>query len=100
DPLVINTLPVVAVTIRPGSATVSAGHSQSFIATVTGTTNTAVTWSLGSPFGTISPDGVYTAPAPVSATQRVAVIATSAADPAAVGSVVVTVQPNPTNRMR
>ncbi len=61
----------VALSISPTSASVSASGMQSFTATVTGTSNTAVTWSLsgagcsGSTCGTLSTSAlsaVYTAP--------------------------------------
>jgi hypothetical protein len=64
-----------------------------FTATVTGTTNTAVTWSVsgGASNGTISSNGVYTAPATVPNPAKVTVIATSQADTAKSGSATVTV---------
>src|SRR5205085_10596568 len=58
-----------------------------------GSGNTAVSWSLGSPTGSISTAGVYTAPSSIGATTTVAVIATSLADPSVSGSAVVTLQP-------
>ena len=93
-PLSLTTSGVVTVTISPTGANVPAGGSQVFKATVTGTSNMAVTWSLGSPIGTISPDGVYTAPAAFTGVKRVAVIATSVADPTVSASVVLAVVPN------
>lgn len=63
----------VAVAISPTSATVGFGTTQQFTATVTGTTNTAVNWSLAggsggtSQVGTISSSGLYTAPEATSA---------------------------------
>src|SRR2546429_130321 len=59
----------VSVAISPTSATVGAGGTQQFTATVTNTNNTAVTWQVnGVPggnatAGTISSAGLYTAPA-------------------------------------
>jgi autotransporter family porin len=52
--------PAVSVSISPGSASVQAGSTQQFTATVTGATNTAVTWAATS--GTITTSGLYTAP--------------------------------------
>jgi PKD repeat protein len=58
---------------------------QAFKATVTSTTNSAVSWEVNnlaggnSTVGTISPSGVYTPPATVSATLTVAITATSVA---------------------
>ncbi len=50
----------VTVSISPTSASLLAGGTQQFTATVTGTTNTAVTWSATA--GTVSSSGLYTAP--------------------------------------
>jgi Glycosyl hydrolases family 16 len=52
--------PSVVVSISPTSASLLTGGSQQFSATVTGTTNSAVTWSATA--GTISSSGRYTAP--------------------------------------
>jgi len=70
---------------------VSPGTTQSFTATVTGTTNTAVTWSVQeSVGGTIDSTGLYTAPQNSSGTFQV--VATSQANPASMGIAAVTVQ--------
>src|SRR2546425_9300954 len=59
----------VSVTISPTSATVAAGGTQQFTATVQNTSNTAVTWQVNgvtggnATVGTISSSGLYTAPA-------------------------------------
>lgn len=55
----------VSVQISRSTATVLQGASQSFTATVSGTSNTAVTWSVqkGAAGGTITAAGSYTAPA-------------------------------------
>jgi hypothetical protein len=50
----------VTVSISPTSASVATGGTQQFTATVTGTTNTAVTWSATA--GSASSSGLYTAP--------------------------------------
>ena len=76
----------VSITIEPTRVTgLVPGSTQTFTATVTGTTNTAVTWSIqeGSPAGgTIIQSGdntaVYTAP---SAWNTFHVVVTSVADP-------------------
>ena len=53
----------VSVTIAPAGASVWTGGTQAFQATVTGTTNTAVTWSIvEAAGGSISGTGLYTAP--------------------------------------
>jgi hypothetical protein len=58
-----STEPLVNVTVTPNSVTVLRDAKQSFTAKVTGTTNTAVTWSvLESSGGTIDSAGNYTPP--------------------------------------
>src|ERR1700686_5392662 len=58
----------VTVAISPTSAPLTAGATQQFAATVQGSTNTAVTWSVdnvsggNSGSGTVNPIGLYTAP--------------------------------------
>jgi len=70
----------VAVSVTPLAMTVLPAQAQQFTATVMNTTNKAVTWSVSPPVGTVSPTGLYTAPASGSS-QTVTVTATSAADP-------------------
>ena len=85
------TPPSVSVTVTPNSVTLSAGATQSFTAAVTGTTNTAVTWSVQeSAGGAIDSTGVYTAPQNSSGTFHV--VATSQANPVSMGIAAVTVQ--------
>jgi Bacterial Ig-like domain (group 2) len=50
---------VISVAVSPTSANVQSGSSQQFSATVTGTSNTTVTWSATG--GTISTSGLFTA---------------------------------------
>ena len=77
----------VAVSISPTNASVAVNLTQQFSATVTNTSNTAVTWSLsgsgcsGASCGSITSNGLYTAPATPPSPANVAVTATSAADP-------------------
>ena len=68
----------ISVSITPSSSiTLKSGASQQFKATVTGTSNTQVTWSASA--GTISPTGLFTAPSIGSETSAT-VTATSVAD--------------------
>ena len=61
--------PTISVSISPTSATIPSGGTKQFTASVTGTTNTAVTWSAS--VGTVSTSGFYTAPTvSVNATER------------------------------
>jgi TonB family protein len=89
------------VVVLPGSAQLVAGAKQQFSATVPGTTNSAVNWSVGgsgcaaSACGSISADGLYTAPLGVPNPATVIVTAASVADPAKTGSAKVTIQPSP-----
>ena len=94
--LTINAAPV-SLAVSPTSASLQPGQSQQFTATVTGTTNTAVTWSVNSisggnsTVGTISSAGLYTAPATISSSITVTVTATSVADTSTSRSASVTV---------
>lgn len=75
--------------LTPTSATVVVNRTESFLATVTGSTNTAVTWEVNgvvngnATLGTISSSGVYTAPASVPNPPTVNVIAIAQASAAA-----------------
>ncbi len=80
----VTLVPVVAISVSPTAASLIAGGTQQFTATVTGTTNAAVTWSLSCTntgnCGTIDATGLYTAPATLIASDTVTVTATSVAD--------------------
>jgi|GEM_PF-5168176 len=78
-----------AVSIEPTSATVTANGSKTFTATVTGSSNTKVTWSVAElNGGSITSSGVYTAPANAGTYH---VKAVSAADTSKSATVAVTV---------
>ncbi len=76
----------VAVSISPSSPSLQVGGGQQFTATVTGTSNTAVTWLVNgvqngnSTYGTITSAGLYTAPATVPSGGVATVTAKSVAD--------------------
>jgi uncharacterized protein (TIGR03437 family) len=70
----------VTISISPTSVSLTDGQSQQFTATVTNSSNTAVTWSINPQLGTITSTGFYTAPSPISASANVTVTATSVAD--------------------
>jgi hypothetical protein len=81
---------LIGVTVTPNSVTVLRDATQVFTAKVTGTTNTAVTWSVEeSSGGTINSAGLYTPPQNGAGTFYVK--ATSQANPAASGAAAVTV---------
>src|SRR5229473_1149440 len=79
--------PSIVVTLTPANGSVVLGNQVTFVATVTNTTDTAVTWSVGgvpggnATLGTITSAGVYTAPADLPSPATVQVTATSHADP-------------------
>jgi len=87
----------VAVTVSPTSATVRLGQAQQFTATVTGKSNTNVTWTVNgvnggnTSVGTVSTLGLYTAPANGLNPSSVSVTATSVADTTKSASATVTI---------
>ena len=86
----------MTVKVSPSSANVRAGATQSFSASVTGTSNTAVMWQVNgvtggsAATGTINSSGVYTAPSAVPAGGNVTVAAVSSASATATGASAVT----------
>ena len=80
----------VSVSISPGSANLKDGQAQQFAATVANAGATGVIWSRNPDVGTISPSGLYTAPASITAPQTVTVTATSVSDPSKSASAMVT----------
>jgi len=89
--------PSVSVAVSPTSASLAPGALQAFAASVSGSTNTAVAWSVNgiaggnAAVGTISASGVYSAPAAVPSPATVTVRATSAAYSAASAQASVTI---------
>jgi len=89
----------VAVKISPATVEIAAGKTQQFSASVTGSSNTSVTWSLsgsgctGASCGTISSIGLYTAPGAVPNPADVTVTATSKADNSKSANATVTILP-------
>ena len=87
----------VMVSVSSSSSSVLLGNTQQLTATVTGTSNTAVNWSVNgvaggnSTLGTITNAGVYTAPADLPNPTNVKVQATSQADNTASGSISITI---------
>jgi hypothetical protein len=79
----------VSVAVDPVTVTRAFGETQQFIATVSGTSNTATTWSTNDPTGSITSAGFYTAGNTPGSYQ---VIARSVADPTKSGSATVQVQ--------
>ena len=87
-----------SVVVTPATATIRAGATEAFAASVSGSTNTTVTWSVNSvaggnaTTGTIDATGMYTAPANLPTPNTITVTATSAADTTKQGSGSVTLQ--------
>jgi len=85
------TIPAVGVSVTPTPVNIYANEAgnawpanltqQQFTATVTNSSNAAVTWSVSSGGGSIDANGLYTSPATVPNPAAVTVTATSVADP-------------------
>ncbi|MGB7846304.1 MAG: IPT/TIG domain-containing protein [Candidatus Acidiferrum sp.] len=93
----------VTISVSPTSASIRAGSSFAFGATVTGSSNTAVTWSVNTTsggsatLGTIDISGKYTAPSTIPSPNTLTVTATSVADTSKSSSSAVTLlNPTPT----
>jgi len=91
----------ISVSISPTTASIRAGDSFQFTATVSGNSNSAVTWAVkgvaggSSALGTISSSGNYTAPSSLPNPNTLTITATSVASSSAISSSAVTVL-NPT----
>src|SRR5262249_6303791 len=94
----INVVSSIVVTVSPSAASLAPGAAQQFQAAVSGTSNTAVTWKVNgtvggdSVSGTITANGLYTAPGAIPASGSVTVSALSQADNLTQGSATVTFQ--------
>ncbi|MGH9745863.1 MAG: hypothetical protein ACRD59_07110 [Candidatus Acidiferrales bacterium] len=88
----------VTIKIVPASANLFLGQTQQFQASVTGASNTTVTWFAGGVLGgnastgTISPTGLYAAPSVMPAAPTITVTASSNANPEATDSVAVSLK--------
>ena len=95
--------PLVTVTVAPAAVTVAPSATSQFSATVTGSANAAVTWSVNgiaggnALVGTISATGLYAAPAAPPSPASVTVRATSAANASSGGTATANIvgPPNP-----
>jgi uncharacterized protein (DUF1800 family) len=92
----------IVIIVTPATGNVRAGSAQQFTATVNGSSNTGVSWSVNgipggnSTLGTIVGNGNYTAPSVVPAQNSITVTATSIADSTLSGnSAVAIVNPVP-----
>src|ERR1035437_4042307 len=85
--------PRVAVSLTPSSLSLLPSQNQTFTATVSGTSNTAVTWSINPALGGLASSAttaVYVAPSTAPTTQSVTITATSMADPSKTATAVIT----------
>jgi hypothetical protein len=93
--------PSITVVVSPTSANIRAGDTFLFAASVSGTSNTSVTWSVNgtvggtATLGTITSTGSYTAPSTLPSPNTITVRATSVANSSASGPSNVTLM-NPT----
>jgi len=78
----------VSVSISPASLSIAQNRQQQFVATVSGSSDTAVTWSVTKGTGTITQSGLYTAP---QALETDIAVATSQADSTKSASATITV---------
>ncbi len=89
--------PAVLVAICPASGSVQVGSGQTFIATVANTADDSVTWEVddivggNSTYGTISSNGVYTAPSSVPSGSVVTIKAISNVDQTAMSTTQVSI---------
>ena len=89
----VTVTPPVTVTVSPGTVSLGVGQTQQFSATVAGSLNPSVSWSLSPAVGTISSGGLYTAPATLGSPQTITVTATSTADATNKATATVTIAP-------
>jgi hypothetical protein len=95
----VTILPQITIAVEPKTATPLVGEQQQFIATVGGTSDKRVTWSVNgiqggnTTLGTISAAGLYQAPGAVPTPPDVTITVTSVADATKSATATVTVQP-------
>jgi uncharacterized protein (DUF1800 family) len=94
----VQTPDTVQIKVSPTKASLRPAATQQFSATLTGTTNTAVTWSVNgtaggnATLGTVSSSGLYSAPASLPTPNPVSVTATSVADSRSTAAAAVTLE--------
>jgi hypothetical protein len=88
--------PAASIDVVPGYAVLYQEQTQQFSATSANAGSAGVKWSVSpSGAGAISSTGLYTAPNPISSTQKVTITATSAANPAISGNTNIYISPRP-----
>ena len=98
----VTILPHVAVSVQPGNAMMASSGQERFTATVTGSSNQQVTWTLsgagcGAPgsCGSIDSSGLFSAPSGAPSPDLIYIIATSSEDPSQSGTAAVTITSGP-----
>ncbi len=86
----------VSISVNPGTATIVSTAKHQFMATVQGTSNTGVKWSASA--GSISSNGLYTAPL-VTSLETTVVTATSVADSSKSANATITLSPGTTTNL-
>ena len=89
----IVSMEAISVTVTPTGASLHGAQSLQFSATVAGSMNPSVTWTMTPMIGALSSTGLYTAPQNISGNQTVILTATSVADPTKSASVTITLLP-------
>lgn len=84
----------VQITLTPSTASLWALEHEHFKSRVTGSGNTAVTWSVDPAVGILSANGSYTAPSRTMTRRYVRITATSQADPTKSAVAIVTLKPS------
>ena len=93
----------IAVTVSPQYSFLPPAGTQQFNASVAGTNNSGVQWSIettnggcaGTACGTVSPNGLYTAPNDAPSPNSITLKAVSAADPSASGTASIVINSGP-----
>ncbi len=98
----VTILPHIIVGVLPGNATIASLGQQRFVATVTGTDNQEVTWTVAGPAcdisgacGSIDSTGLFIAPASQPSSNMISIVATSSEDTSQMGSATVTITGGP-----
>jgi hypothetical protein len=97
------TAPSISIGLTPANVSITAGTTLQFDASVIGTSNTAVAWTVsgngcsGTACGTISSSGLYAAPASAPSPATITITATSEMEPTESASAEVTIAPRAGN---
>lgn len=84
----------------PSTSALAASETQQFVAAAPGGASDPIIWTLSPPVGTISSEGLYTAPAFIALALTVTVNAADAANPARQAGASITLVPSPNTTLR